>query len=278
MKKVLVSMDFSKEAMYAMEIAVGIAKKSKAEILLAHIIEIPGHFYHSTGKFKAMDSEKLYVDELMFHFKERMREIIEDMRYQDVKMVHQIEIGNAYPSLKKMVLASRADLVVMGSKGISAYEELFLGRMIRYSNSPVLTIKSKVYVDKIQDIVFTTNCAKTPFYVTNQIQELAQSLGARLHVLKVNTKTDWKPNREVEQELREFVDFHQMKDCQIEIYNDETALEGIIHYSEDRKVDMLALMTHGRMGLAHLINGSIAEKVASHSGLPIWTCSFDHTK
>jgi len=43
MKKILVPIDFSKEAKYACEVAAQIAKKTKCEIILLHMLDIPGY-------------------------------------------------------------------------------------------------------------------------------------------------------------------------------------------------------------------------------------------
>ena len=282
MKKILVPMDFSGEAINAMEVAVSLARKSGAKILLPHIIEIPGHFYHATGKFRGTEAEELYVKELMSHFNERLKELKEDRNYNDVIMEHQIEIGSTSPSLVKMVEHSKADLVVMGSRGMEELEELFLGstsqRMIRYANCPVLTIKNYVDIDSIRDVVFATDCESTPLYVTSEIQLLTKFLGAKLHILRVITKADWKTNREVEGQINSFAELHNITDYQPQVYYDESVLEGIVHYSEDKETDMIAVMTHGKTGLAHLIRGSIAEKLVGHSDLPVWTCRFDVDK
>jgi nucleotide-binding universal stress UspA family protein len=36
--------------------------------------------------------------------------------------------------------------------------------------------------------------------------------------------------------------------------------------------DMIAMSTHGRKGLNHLVTGSVAEDIVNHIDCPIWTC------
>ena len=279
MKKILVPMDFSEEAMYAMEAAVAIARKSEAEILMPHIIEMPGHFYHDAGKLEGPGSEKIYVKQLMTHFNERMASIKGQANFQNVKIEPRVEIGNAYPSLKKLAIDSKADLVIMGSKGVGELKDIYLGstsqRMIRNSNCPVLTVKNSLNIDGLKNIVFATNFSRTPFYVTNEIQALTRVLEVNLQILTINTKKEWRTNREIKTEVKAFADQHQIENYEIKIYDDHTAVEGIIHYSEDQNTDMIAVMTHGNTGLPHLLSGSIAEKIAGYSTLPIWTCRVD---
>ncbi|MDH5597867.1 MAG: universal stress protein, partial [Cyclobacteriaceae bacterium] len=57
----------------------------------------------------------------------------------------------------------------------------------------------------------------------------------------------------------------------VNVYNAAYEDEGVIHFAEKIKADMIALGTHGRTGLQHLISGSIAEDIVNHAQRPIWT-------
>jgi len=45
----------------------------------------------------------------------------------------------------------------------------------------------------------------------------------------------------------------------------------IIKFAKEKDVDLIALATHGRTGLAHMLIGSIAEKVVRYSPVPVLT-------
>jgi nucleotide-binding universal stress UspA family protein len=49
------------------------------------------------------------------------------------------------------------------------------------------------------------------------------------------------------------------------------AAEGICHYADKEDVDLIVVSTHGRTGLAHLLIGSVAEKVVRHAPCPVLT-------
>lgn len=50
-----------------------------------------------------------------------------------------------------------------------------------------------------------------------------------------------------------------------------SAAQGICHYAEKEDTDLIVLSTHGRTGLAHLLIGSVAEKVVRHALCPVLT-------
>jgi universal stress protein A len=49
----------------------------------------------------------------------------------------------------------------------------------------------------------------------------------------------------------------------------QSASEGICHYAEKENVDLIVVSTHGRTGLAHLLIGSVAEKIVRHAPCPV---------
>lgn len=46
---------------------------------------------------------------------------------------------------------------------------------------------------------------------------------------------------------------------------------GVISFTRVIAADMIAVGTHGRRGLAHLLSGSLSEDLVNHTRLPIWT-------
>jgi hypothetical protein len=62
-----------------------------------------------------------------------------------------------------------------------------------------------------------------------------------------------------------------LKNYTLNVFNDLSEEEGIIHFANSINADLIALATHGRTGFAHVIAGSIAEDVANHSRKPVLT-------
>jgi nucleotide-binding universal stress UspA family protein len=50
---------------------------------------------------------------------------------------------------------------------------------------------------------------------------------------------------------------------------DSNAAQGICQYAQKEGIDLIVLTTHGRTGLAHLLIGSVAEKVVRHAPCPV---------
>ena len=80
MRKILVPTDFSESSQWALETAIGIAKKTKAEIVLLHVIEQPtdGSFNVEGQVFDYHDpEEKLFMLLLIKKSKNQLEEVAE---------------------------------------------------------------------------------------------------------------------------------------------------------------------------------------------------------
>lgn len=76
----------------------------------------------------------------------------------------------------------------------------------------------------------------------------------------------------VEQNIRKTLDEHVPADMVVR----SSVLLGephrtIIDFVEEKNIDLIVMATHGRTGFAHLLLGSVAEKVLRHSPVPVLT-------
>ena len=89
----------------------------------------------------------------------------------------------------------------------------------------------------------------------------------------VNTPNNFERDKLTKIRMRQFIEKHKIQNCTVNIYSDITEEDGIISFAEDKNADMIAMITHGRTGFAHLIAGSIAEDVVNHTKRPVLTYS-----
>lgn len=278
MDKILVPTDFSQQAEFALDAAVQIAKKSNAEIDLLHVLYYP--ISYDISRVEEVYESSIYPDEaeaVRNEAMEKLKEISERNAYDKVKINYNIKYGNPYTSIAKDVYENDVDMVVMGSKGSSGIEEIFVGsnteRMVRFSKVPVLTIKDKVDLSNIQDIVFATSLKDEEEKIVKELKKFQAIFNATIHLLKVNTRGNFIPDVFTKKQVKAFVDKYQIENYTINIFNDENEEDGIVHFSEEIDADVIALATHSHSGLLHLITGSIAEDIVNHGKRPLWTMS-----
>lgn len=280
MKTILVPTDFSEQANNALSFAADIARKSgDTEIHVLHILEGVGqHSFNTTGEVDTGSPENAI---LMAHLMERATEELETLinqeEFEGLSLTGTVEVGNPYKGIAKGIARCGAELVVMGTKGSTGLEEVLIGsnteKVVRYSKCPVITIKAATTIDSIKNIVFATNLIEDQTRMVNELKKIQALTGATLHLLKVNTPNHFHTDRQMRDEFSKFVDKYGFTDYTTNIYNDATEEDGILYFAQDINACLIALGTHGRTGLLHLLSGSIAEDLVNHSQVPVWTLS-----
>jgi nucleotide-binding universal stress UspA family protein len=194
-----------------------------------------------------------------------------------VKVHFSIEHGSVTEGIKRFVSKKRIDVVVMGTHGSSGLKEYTMGsnteKIVRSLAAPVIAIKKVTTLSSLNNIIFPTNLQEVDKKVVSSIKVLQGFLKAKLHILYVNVPSHFVSDHITEVRLIEFAREHQFKNCDIHIYNDIDEQSGIMNFSNKFKNKIIAMSTHGRKGINHLLSGSVAEDVVNHIDAPIWTCS-----
>ena len=64
---------------------------------------------------------------------------------------------------------------------------------------------------------------------------------------------------------------HGLSDYEIQITKDSSAESGIMNWAEENNINLIAMATRGRQGLAHIFSGSLAEDIVNNAQRPVWT-------
>ncbi|ELR68314.1 universal stress protein family [Fulvivirga imtechensis AK7] len=275
MKKILVPVDFSRQAAYALEFAVDLAKKIKTRIDVLHVVEFPvGTTIDPVGLPVPTQLDADFLDVLKENAEKRMTTFLKKVP-EDINTKRKVDVGNPYINITEYITEEDIDLVVMGTKGASGLKEFFIGsnaeKVVRMARCPVITMHEKPKANDIKDIVFATDFEDPSEELITELKRLQKLLDARLHLLRVNTPNNFERDRVAKPALEKTAKRYMLKDYTINIYNDVYEDQGILSFAQDIGADMIALGTHGRTGIKHLISGSIAEDLVNHATQPIWT-------
>ena len=280
MKKILVPFDFSKEAEYALQLAVQIAGESDSSVNLMNVIEHPTPSSFKTMGIEDYDPmENLYITKLIEKVKNGMDEIMSNEAYNEVDLNYKIVLGNAFNELTEEIDTNGCDLVIMGTTGSSGLEEFFVGsnaeKIVRHAKCPVITLRNEVDLDDIEDIVFATDMDLTTDKFISELLKLQEFFDAQLRLVRINTPAHFNSSREDIARMKQFATRYKIKNFNFEVYNHTSEEEGIINYAEDIDAGIIAMGTHQRSGINHFFNDSLAEEVVNHAVRPVWTFNLE---
>jgi nucleotide-binding universal stress UspA family protein len=272
MKKILVPIDFSKPSEYAGKMASKIAKKTNATVYLIHLIELP------SGVIDMGSGSNFSVPESMLYLRKTREKILEFKKSffsEDITVEYFIKLNNPFDGIKKYAEKINADLIIMGSKGHSEFEEIMIGsnteKIVRSSKIPVIVVKKDSKKFKLKNLVFASNFNNENREAFSKFLEFANAFGSKIHLLKINTPSDFESTYNSKEKLKDFIKDYHLPKHSINIYNDTSVEKGIINFSREKKVDLIALSTHGRSGLSHLFTASVTKNLSKKALKPMFT-------
>ncbi len=289
MQKIIVPTDFSDQAQYALDLASEIASKTGAKIVLIHVIEFARRksVFLGSSSLNTMatvstgdQANDIYFIELFRRRKAQLEEILSDPRYEGIDITDRILMGTPYHAIEEEITESEADLIIMGTTGVNDWEESLIGstaeKVVRHASCPVLTLRKEVKLKDIDKIVLASDFKELkPAYI-RIIKSIQKLFEAELNLVYVNTPGNFKNEREIINNLKNFGTENELDDHKIHVYSHQHEEEGIIWYTEDYDMDMVMMVTHGRTGFSRLFDHSIAEDVVNFSKKPVVTFNIHH--
>lgn len=273
MNKIIVPIDFSKYSEYALEAAAILAKQNNAEILALHMLEMSDALLTATD-----DGQKPKAIFFLKLAEQKFEEFLKMDFLDGVKVTPIVKHFKVFSEVSDVAEEQRADLIVMGSHGVSGFTEVFVGsnteKVVRHSKIPVLVIKQKPGNLNFETVVFASDFTDESVSSYIKASKILQDT-SKIHLLYVNVPGEnFKSTAEMEQQVANFLmkaegNMNQLNN--VHYVSDYSIEKGIINFSNLVGADLIMMPTHGRKGLAHFFEGSISEDLANHANLPVMT-------
>jgi nucleotide-binding universal stress UspA family protein len=144
-RRILHPTDFSAPSNAAFKKAIEMAKASRAELLIVHVINpiipVAGEGYVSPKMYEDLAaSTRAWA-------RKQLDRLLGKAKKSGVRGKGVLAEGAAHEQIARIAKTKRADLVVMGTHGRSGFAKLFLGsvagRVVTAAPCPVLTVKGR---------------------------------------------------------------------------------------------------------------------------------------
>jgi len=272
MKKIIVPIDFSEYSDYALETAAILAKKNNAEILALHMLEMSDAIINKNNN--EMHMETVFFLKLA---EKRFTEFLDKDYLEGITVTPIVKHFKVFSEVNDVAEEHDADLIVMGSHGSSGLKEFFVGsnteKVVRHAEIPVLVTKENPILTDFESIVFACDFSEKAVEPYLRACKLFDSMGSKMHLVYVNLPSEsFKSSAEMESKVVSFLkkaNGNLDKLDSVKYVSDYTVEKGILNFSNIVGADLIAVVTHGRTGLAHFFEGSISEDIANHSMLPV---------
>jgi nucleotide-binding universal stress UspA family protein len=277
--KILWSTDFSDEAQEALLYADAFAKAFDAKIVALHVVpDISPALYDAALVVKGeLEKRVAYV-------KEETKKKFDSLRKaKDLEFKALIKEGNAAKKIIETAEEENADLIVLGRRGLSAIEKLFIGsvanQVLRTSPVPLLLTKKKTGRPRFKKILVPTDFSEQEEMERDFAWKLAKGFDSSLTLLHVLELHDYEFTPRALDDMFDVVEkrFKQREKKEKEdipvsedVYRAINAAVGIVDYADTHKFDMIVISTCVQSKIERFFLGSTTEKVISYTHVPVF--------
>jgi len=194
------------------------------------------------------------------------------------------EEGEPYERIVDLAEAENCDLVVMGRKGLSGLERVFVGsvaaRVIGYSRRDVLVIPAHSEFGW-QKVLLATDGSKYGRAAAGRAIDFVRAYGGELNVISVvevpsalygvapQAADDMvKKAKGYVEEVKKQADSAGLK-AETLVLEGEEAYRKITDFAKEHDINTIVMGSHGRTGLKRLLMGSVAEKTIGYAHCPV---------
>lgn len=277
MANVLVPTDFSAASGNAADVAVEIAKITKAQIHFLHIINT------SVDWIKLSKEEHRKYPDLkkkISHANDQLKILVQAAEKNDVKAETSISYQTDDDEISDHFRRIDHDFVVVASKRdkrkMSFFSGSFTPQIIRRSACPVLLVPESFSFKPFRKIVFTSSFNDEAGYPFEMIVKFADQFDSEIDLLYVNLPFQFEESDQSKAKMKSFLRWcPRGGTCNINIYNSLNEERGILKFSREIGADLIAITTHGRTGFMKMISPSITESLVRSSEVPVLSINPD---
>lgn len=306
-KKILVPLDGSAEAETVLPFVRDIAARFNSEVDILsvglgskkrRVNQLLDDYVHHTvehlqGYEISCRAVLLYSDS-----KKEILDVTEVVSSQEnLKARGKVSYGGPAENILLYTNNHRVDLIIMATHGHSGLRRWWLGsvfeKVVSQCAVPVLVIHGKhaKEIEREKRVTFKRiltplDGSETGEAALHNAEAIALTTGASLVLLHVIPEPHAIEAKLLGSEFGKFVKAmhdsggkyldkvkHRLEekgiDVSIEIISGDPAQQ-IITVAEKEKIDLIAMSTHGRSGIARFVMGSVADKILHASRLPMW--------
>lgn len=270
MKTILVPTDFSEIADTVVMLAMQIATKYDAKIVLLHTYNYPLVDPNTINLAANYLSTNLDLEELE-DFKQNIKQLHKKafaLGLENIDLTHRLVLGELNTTVKECIALENIDLLVMGTNGDDDWFSKMLGSntdsVMLNVDIPVLIFHGNVNIKNLENIGFATRFREKDKKFLNETIQFAQKLNLDVkcfHVLDneeevlSDTKTEW------EKEFGKDVSFH--------LHPNSDVLDAIDFMVDHHQIDILGMVTYKRDFLTELFTTRLTQKVAHKIKIPL---------
>ena len=266
MRKIIVPVDFSGDSLKAFQKAANMAKTQSAEIHLLHVKKTRS--FASIFSFKK-DDDEVDVDK-------SFEEMLSNVKSSDVNIQTVTKSGSSVAKeIIKYAEAEDAYMIIMGTHGVSGFEEFWMGsnayRVVSSAACPVLSMRGSSDVIGVTKIVLPIDLSATTRQKVPFTLDLAKHFKAEVHVVATCIDETDEFVMKLTSYSGQVARFLTEKGIKVvtEFLKGDNVTTMTIEYAKTVDADLIAIMTEQETSMLNAFLGAYAQQMVNHSPIPV---------
>lgn len=271
--KIIITTDFSETSLLAIKHGAFLAQFTKGEVFLLHIITKHWEKFNVFEPSISLDN----IEKASGAVEKKLEELASEIRKEyGVKITTVVNSGNPTTEIVKFAKEIKADLIVMGTHGYSAWEDLTIGsnalKVITKSPCPVLTMSQFASNLGYHKIILPIDTSEHSRHKVVLTIELAKQFTAQIFAIGLLSSDEGSKKPAME------VMLHQVNTaaakagvvCKTELHeNVKNRAVETVNYCEKMDGDLISIMTDQDNEISGFFLGNYALQVIHHSKVPV---------
>jgi len=266
MKTIIVPLDLSDESLNGLNLAMMMAAKTGANILLVHVIgKNSGDYYEQMEKENQLAQTKF--EGILRKYKEKVN--------LNFTLSYIIKEGKIFKEIADLADKHEDALTVLSTHGTSGFEELFIGgnayKITSHSRNPVITVRRSKIPSNIDNIVMPLDMTfqtreKVPYTV-----EFAKKFGSKVHLLTIrlsNIKSIEKKLHQYAEQVASYLDSLKIA-YTLEHLHGGNLTDLTLDYARAIDADLISIMTEQEKSASNLLLGNFAHQMINKAYIPV---------
>ncbi len=275
-KKILVPLDFSKTSVKALDYAIDMAEKCNAELTLLHVAE--GFVANAArGYYIAPSYEKEYEQLVIKQGNDNLNDFANGIKKVGVTNVTVLTtVGRTHSEILKAAKKTKADIIIMGTHGVSGVREFFIGsntfNVIRNAKCPVLSVQTGNKAPGFKNVLLPFRGKGHSREKVNYAIDLALLYKSTIHILGVDTEFTEAGKRKIELEAEQIKEIakHKNLNCTTKIISHAYVSEAVLKNAQKVNADLIIIMSDlDKMDITEYFAGPFSQQIVNHSTIPV---------
>lgn len=276
-KKIIVGLDFSNCSVNALEHAISIAKRAKANVTMVWV----NHLDYSKEIFS------IEPKQLLSEVTKRLDDIVEkySTKLNGQIIDYLIRKGKVYKEICDVASEQNAFLVIVGTHGSSGFEEFWIGsnanRVVSTSKVPTITIRGGVDISRnLSRIVMPFDSTKVTRQKMPITALLANYFNSEIHLLGLYTSSLDDIRYRVGNYITQAEDYLKENNIKFKtsFIDTHNITEATLKYAKEIDANLISIMTEQETSTANIWLGPYAAQMVNHSPIPVLSVHPDKVK